>query len=265
VPELLLMLLAFTRLLILSTTSLDIDDVNFVLLCWSQLLFQHEEEEHKENDDDEFFENDDDETKNEELLLEIVLKGRDLKEEERAETPLNIYISFRLRCFCVWSWSSVCTKNAHQTNEEIFRVFSKKKKKEKIFTFRKNVTESIERNRRDEELSHGGSVTRINDERFSANAGRATGSFGVSTGATNSRYCFFCLRFCLIIINTLLCCSFFLFSFERINSLCAREIEFLNKKESREEIQFLFSPRSLLFRVLIHRHSFSIARRHPED
>jgi hypothetical protein len=133
VPELLLMLLAFTRLLILSTTSLDIDDVNFVLLCWSQLLFQHEEEEHKENDDDEFFENDDDETKNEELLLEIVLKGRDLKEEERAETPLNIYISFRLRCFCVWSWSSVCTKNAHQTNEEIFRVFIKKKTKEKIF------------------------------------------------------------------------------------------------------------------------------------
>lgn len=177
------MLLAFARLLILST-SLDIDDVNVVLLCWSQLLFQQEEEEHKENDD-EFF--DDDDAKNEELLLEIVLKGRDFKEEERAETPLNIYISFRLRCFCVWSWSSVCTKNAHQTNEEIFRVFSKKKKKEKIFTFRKNVTESIERNRRDEELSHGGSVTRINDERFSANAGRATGSFGVSTGATNSR------------------------------------------------------------------------------
>jgi len=112
VPELLLMLLAFTRLLILSTTSLDIDDVNFVLLCWSQLLFQHEEEEHKENDDDEFF-FDDDETKNEELLLEIVLKGSDLKEEERAETPLNIYISF-LRCFCVWSCSSVCTKNTHE-------------------------------------------------------------------------------------------------------------------------------------------------------
>jgi hypothetical protein len=108
VPELLLMLLAFTRLLILSTTSLDIDDVNFVLLCWSQLLFQHEEEEHKENDDDEFFENDDDETKNEELLLEIVLKGRDLKEEERAETPLNIYyISFRRALFLCARCSSV--------------------------------------------------------------------------------------------------------------------------------------------------------------
>ena len=130
------MSLAFARLLILST-SLDIDDVNVVLLCSSQLLFQQEEEEHKENDDDEFFENDDDETKNEELLLEIVLKGRDLKEEERAETPLNIYISFRLRCFCVWSWSSLCTKNAHQTNEEIFRVFSKKKKKEKFSLFEK--------------------------------------------------------------------------------------------------------------------------------
>ena len=82
------MSLAFARLLILST-SLDIDDVNVVLLCWSQLLFQQEEEEHKENDD-EFF--DDDDAKNEELLLkEIVLKGRDFKEEERAETPLNIY------------------------------------------------------------------------------------------------------------------------------------------------------------------------------
>ena len=102
-PELLLMLLAFTRLLILST-SLDIDDVNFVLLCWSQLLFQHEEEEHKENDDDEFFENDDDETKNEELLLEIVLKGRDFKEEEHAETPLNIYyLSFDVFVRCAAS------------------------------------------------------------------------------------------------------------------------------------------------------------------
>ena len=94
------MSLAFARLLILST-SLDIDDVNVVLLCWSQLLFQQEEEEHKENDD-EFF--DDGDTKNEELLLkEIVLKGRDFKEEERAETPLNIYyISFRRVLFlCV--------------------------------------------------------------------------------------------------------------------------------------------------------------------
>jgi hypothetical protein len=99
VPELLLMSLAFARLLILST-SLDIDDVNVVLLCSSQLLFQQEEEEHKENDD-EFF--DDDDAKNEELLLEIVLKGRDFKEEERAETPLNIYyISFRRVLFlCV--------------------------------------------------------------------------------------------------------------------------------------------------------------------
>ena len=91
------MLLAFARLLILST-SLDIDDVNVVLLCSSQLLFQQEEEEHKENDD-EFF--DDGDAKNEELLLkEIVLKGRDFKEEERAETPLNIYyISFRRALF----------------------------------------------------------------------------------------------------------------------------------------------------------------------
>lgn len=98
-PELLLMLLAFARLLILST-SLDIDDVNVVLLCWSQLLFQQEEEEHKENDD-EFF--DDDDAKNEELLLEIVLKGRDFKEEERAETPLNIYI-YLSSCFCACVW-----------------------------------------------------------------------------------------------------------------------------------------------------------------
>ena len=90
------MLLAFARLLILST-SLDIDDVNVVLLCWSQLLFQQEEEEHKENDD-EFF--DDDDAKNEELLLkEIVLKGRDFKEEERAETPLNIYYIFSCAVF----------------------------------------------------------------------------------------------------------------------------------------------------------------------
>ena len=94
------MLLAFARLLILSTSS-DIDDVNVVLLCWSQLLFQREEEEHKENDD-EFFDDDDD-AKNEELLLEIVLKGRDFnEEEERAETPLNIYyISFRVLFLCV--------------------------------------------------------------------------------------------------------------------------------------------------------------------
>jgi hypothetical protein len=100
VPELLLMLLAFARLLILST-SLDIDDVNVVLLCSSQLLFQQEEEEHKENDDDD--------AKNEELLLEIVLKGRDFKEEEeRAETPLNIYyISFRRALFLCARCSSV--------------------------------------------------------------------------------------------------------------------------------------------------------------
>ena len=100
VPELLLMSLAFARLLILST-SLDIDDVNVVLLCSSQLLFQQEEEEHKENDDDD--------AKNEELLLEIVLKGRDFKEEEeRAETPLNIYyISFRRALFLCARCSSV--------------------------------------------------------------------------------------------------------------------------------------------------------------
>ena len=111
-PELLLMSLAFARLLILST-SLDIDDVNVVLLCSSQLLFQQEEEEHKENDDDEFFENDDDETKNEELLLEIVLKGRDLKEEERAETPLNIYI-YLSSCFCACVVCCGKTKNCCQ-------------------------------------------------------------------------------------------------------------------------------------------------------
>ena len=94
------MLLAFARLLILSTSS-DIDDVNVVLLCWSQLLFQQEEEEHKENDDDD--------AKNEELLLEIVLKGRDFnEEEERAETPLNIYyISFRRALFLCARCSSV--------------------------------------------------------------------------------------------------------------------------------------------------------------
>ena len=96
------MSLAFARLLILST-SLDIDDVNVVLLCWSQLLFQQEEEEHKENDD-EFF--DDGDAKNEELLLkEIVLKGRDFKEEERAETPLNIYIYLSSCLKVVWKLS----------------------------------------------------------------------------------------------------------------------------------------------------------------
>ena len=111
------MLLAFTRLLILSTTSLDIDDVNVVLLCSSQLLFQQEEEEHKENDD-EFF--DDDDAKKEELLLEIVLKGRDFKEEERAETPLNIYYIylFVVRCFCVRGVRRLNQKR----HEYIFRV-----------------------------------------------------------------------------------------------------------------------------------------------
>jgi hypothetical protein len=109
VPELLLMSLAFARLLILST-SLDIDDVNVVLLCSSQLLFQQEEEEHKENDD-EFF--DDDDAKNEELLLEIVLKGRDFKEEERAETPLNIYI-YLSSCFCACVVCCGKTKNCCQ-------------------------------------------------------------------------------------------------------------------------------------------------------
>lgn len=100
-PELLLMLLAFARLLILST-SLDIDDVFVLLSNWKKNLppledndDDREEEEHKEFDDD---------TKNE-LRLEIVIKGRDFKEEEYAETPLNIYISF-LCCFCV-SCSSI--------------------------------------------------------------------------------------------------------------------------------------------------------------
>tara|TARA_B100001769_G_C22080516_1_gene582182 strand:+ start:644 stop:820 length:177 start_codon:yes stop_codon:yes gene_type:complete len=41
----------------------------------------------------------------------------------------------------------------------------------------------------DEEVEHhhGGSIILVNDKRSRANAGRATGSFGVSTGATNSR------------------------------------------------------------------------------
>ena len=74
--------------------------VEFVLLV-SSTIFQQEEEEHKENDDDD--------AKNEELLLEIVLKGRDFKEEEeRAETPLNIYyISFRRALFLCARCSSV--------------------------------------------------------------------------------------------------------------------------------------------------------------
>ena len=47
----------------------------------------------------------------------------------------------------------------------------------------------VERNRHTKKRNshHGGSVTFINDKRSRANAGRATGSFGVSTGATNSR------------------------------------------------------------------------------
>ena len=99
-PELLLMLLAFARLLILST-SLDIDDVFVLLSNWKKNLppledndDDREEEEHKEFDDD---------TKNE-LRLEIVIKGRDFKEEEHAETPLNIYyLSFDVFVRCVAS------------------------------------------------------------------------------------------------------------------------------------------------------------------
>jgi hypothetical protein len=125
VPELLLMSLAFARLLILST-SLDIDDVNVVLLCSSQLLFQQEEEEHKENDD-EFF--DDDDAKNEELLLEIVLKGRDFKEEERAETPLNIYyISFRRALFLCARCSSSEPKTPKMNTYLGFQKFEKERK-----------------------------------------------------------------------------------------------------------------------------------------
>ena len=178
-PELLLllMLLAFTRLLILST-SLDIDDVNVV-----QLLFQQEEEEeHKENDD-EFF--DDDETKNEELLLEIVLKGRDFKEEERAETPLNIYISFRVLFLCV-RCSSISPSNKNSITTYLgFSKFARKK--ENFHFFEKLKTSQSWKKQTKKKNYHGGSITFINDKRFSANAGRATGSFGVSTGATNSR------------------------------------------------------------------------------
>ena len=127
------MSLAFARLLILST-SLDIDDVNVVLLCSSQLFFQQEEEEeHKENDD-EFF--DDDDAKNEELLLEIVLKGRDFKEEEeRAETPLNIYyISFRRALFLC----ARCSSSEPKTPLNTYLGFQKcARKKEKIFTRKK--------------------------------------------------------------------------------------------------------------------------------
>ena len=111
VPELLLllMLFAFTRLLILSTTSLDIDDVFVLLSNWKKnlpLLSENDDDregEEEEEEEEEHKEFDDDETKNEELLLEIVLKGRDFKDEERAETPLNIYyISFRRVLFlCV--------------------------------------------------------------------------------------------------------------------------------------------------------------------
>jgi len=100
-PELLLMLLAFARLLILST-SLDIDDVFVLLSNWKKnlpLLSENDDDREEEEEEEEEHKEFDDETKNE-LLLEIVLKGRDFKEEERAETPLNIYISF-LCCFCV--------------------------------------------------------------------------------------------------------------------------------------------------------------------
>ena len=140
------MSLAFARLLILST-SLDIDDVNVVLLCSSQLLFQQEEEEHKENDD-EFF--DDDDAKNEELLLEIVLKGRDFKEEEeRAETPLNIYyISFRRALFLRARCSSSGTKNAI---EYLFRVLKMCEKERKNFHSKK--TSELKETDDEEELS----------------------------------------------------------------------------------------------------------------
>jgi hypothetical protein len=94
-PELLLMSLAFARLLILSTTSLDIDDVFVLLSNWKKnlpLLSENDDDREEEEEEEEHKEFDD-ETKNE-LLLEIVINGRDFKEEEHAETPLNIiYIS----------------------------------------------------------------------------------------------------------------------------------------------------------------------------
>jgi len=167
-PELLLMLLAFARLLILST-SLDIDDVNVVLLRSSQLLFQQEEEEHKKFDDD---------TKNE-LRLEIVIKGRDFKEEEYAETPLNIYISF-LCCFCV-SCSSI--QKLHSFISRVFIQFLRLRKK-------KFSLQNVREKKQTKKNYNGGSITLINGKRFSANAGRATGSAAISTRATNSRYCF---------------------------------------------------------------------------
>lgn len=139
------MSLAFARLLILST-SLDIDDVNVVLLCSSQLLFQQEEEEHKENDDEFFF---DDDAKNKELLLEIVLKGRDFKEEERAETPLNIYyISFRRALFLCARCSSSGTKNSI---EYLFRVLKMCEKERKNFHSKK--TSELKETDDEEELS----------------------------------------------------------------------------------------------------------------
>ena len=95
-PELLLMSLAFARLLILSTTSLDIDDVFVLLSNWKKnlpLLSENDDDrEEEEEEEEEHKEFDDDDAKNE-LLLEIVINGRDFKEEEHAETPLNIYIS----------------------------------------------------------------------------------------------------------------------------------------------------------------------------
>lgn len=174
-PELLLMLLAFARLLILST-SLDIDDVFVLLSNWKKNLpllednddDREEEEEHKEFDDD---------TKNE-LRLEIVIKGRDFKEEEYAETPLNIYISF-LCCFCV-SCSSI-----QKLPSFIFRVliqFLRLRKK-------KFSLQNVREKKQTKKNYNGGSITLINGKRFSANAGRATGSAAISTRATNSRYC----------------------------------------------------------------------------
>ena len=100
------MLLAFTRLLILST-SLDIDDVFVLLSNWKKnlpLLSENDDDREEEEEEEEEHKEFDDETKNEELLLEIVLKGRDFKEEEHAETPLNIYyLSFDVFVRCVAS------------------------------------------------------------------------------------------------------------------------------------------------------------------
>lgn len=249
------MLLAFARLLILST-SLDIDDVNVVLLCSSQLLFQQEEEEHKENDD-EFF--DDDDAKNEELLLEIVLKGRDFKEEEeRAETPLNIYyISFRRALFLCARCSSVWTKNAI---EYLFRVLKMCEKERKNFHSRnKKKRQSWKKQtkrRRIIMVAASPSLTtnalaRMLEERPDPSAFQP-----VLQIAGN------CFVYVFFIIKRYSC--FLFFFFERIDSFFARERSNFWIQKNRARFNFwCFS--ALLFRLLTHHRSFSLTCRHPQD